>query len=214
MIKTFLDGMQLPVNPLNELTFSVSAGNEEFEVVALGEVTRIGHRGLVKIEIESVFANPQVGYGFAAMPNARQPIEYIRAVQDIMSARRPTRLIVTGDKTDVNMLCSISDFKYRQAHGEEGEYYYSLSLKEYREARVRRVSVRQGTDAASLPPVPQRTESVPVPATYTVRPGDSLYAIAKTCYGNSDWRKIYEANKSLITNPNLIYPNQVLTIPQ
>lgn len=33
-------------------------------------------------------------------------------------------------------------------------------------------------------------------------------------YGNfSMWKNIYESNKSIISNPNMIYPGQVLVLP-
>lgn len=50
--------------------------------------------------------------------------------------------------------------------------------------------------------------------TYTVKSGDTLSEIAKREYGNaSDWRRIYEANKDSIKNPDLIYPGQTFIIP-
>lgn len=53
------------------------------------------------------------------------------------------------------------------------------------------------------------------PTTYTVRKGDTLSAIAKERYGDAgDWRRIYEANRDKIDNPDLIYPGQELTIPE
>lgn len=49
---------------------------------------------------------------------------------------------------------------------------------------------------------------------YTVQSGDSLSTIAQREYGDaSQWRRIYEANRSTISNPNLIQPGQVLTLP-
>jgi len=50
---------------------------------------------------------------------------------------------------------------------------------------------------------------------YTVRSGDCLWTIAIQMYGDGTfWTAIYEANKPTIgNNPNLIYPNQVFTIP-
>jgi nucleoid-associated protein YgaU len=50
--------------------------------------------------------------------------------------------------------------------------------------------------------------------TYTVRKGDSLSKIAKREYGDAQqWRRIFEANRNLIDNPDLIYPGQVLRLP-
>lgn len=50
--------------------------------------------------------------------------------------------------------------------------------------------------------------------THTVVKGDTLWAISKKYYGKgSDYMKIYNANKNILKNPNLIYPGQKLTIP-
>jgi nucleoid-associated protein YgaU len=49
---------------------------------------------------------------------------------------------------------------------------------------------------------------------YTVKKGDTLWAISKKYYGKgTDWKKIADANKKIIKNPNLIYPGQKLLIP-
>jgi LysM repeat protein len=54
----------------------------------------------------------------------------------------------------------------------------------------------------------------PAARSYTVRSGDSLSKISEGYYGtSSDWRWIYEANKSKISNPNDIYVGERLTIP-
>ena len=62
------------------------------------------------------------------------------------------------------------------------------------------------------------TPAPPLPATrfrvYTVQKGDSLSKIAKHEYGDANkWRKIFEANKDIIKDPDLIYPGQELKIP-
>jgi nucleoid-associated protein YgaU len=61
------------------------------------------------------------------------------------------------------------------------------------------------------------SSTAPTPAgrSYTVQKGDSLSKIAKREYGDAQqWRKIYEANRDLIPNPDLIYPGQVFRIPE
>jgi nucleoid-associated protein YgaU len=49
---------------------------------------------------------------------------------------------------------------------------------------------------------------------YTVKKGDTLSKIAKECYGDPmKYPTIFEANKPMLEDPNLIYPGQVLRIP-
>ena len=49
---------------------------------------------------------------------------------------------------------------------------------------------------------------------YEVKSGDSLSKISKKHYGNAmKYNVIFEANKPMLTDPNLIYPGQVLRIP-
>ena len=49
---------------------------------------------------------------------------------------------------------------------------------------------------------------------YTVKKGDYLSKIAKQVYGNANkYNIIFEANKPMLKDPNLIYPGQVLVIP-
>jgi LysM repeat protein len=49
---------------------------------------------------------------------------------------------------------------------------------------------------------------------YTVQPGDTLSAIAQRFYGDpADWPWLYQANRSVIQNPDMIYPGEVLNVP-
>jgi nucleoid-associated protein YgaU len=50
---------------------------------------------------------------------------------------------------------------------------------------------------------------------YVVQGGDSLSKIAKKFYGNANaWKKIFDANKDVIKNPDLIQPGWKLQIPE
>ena len=56
--------------------------------------------------------------------------------------------------------------------------------------------------------------SEPEATFYTVQSGDSLSKIAKHHYGNAmKYPVIFEANKPMLTDPDKIYPGQVLRIP-
>ena len=62
---------------------------------------------------------------------------------------------------------------------------------------------------------PPKVEIPEKPTKYVVKKGDSLWRIAGKVYGNPlKWTRIYRANKDKIKNPNRIYTNQILVIPQ
>ncbi|AEF99836.1 peptidoglycan-binding protein LysM [Methylomonas methanica] len=49
---------------------------------------------------------------------------------------------------------------------------------------------------------------------YLIQSGDSLSKIAKKYYGNgNDYPKIFEANREVIKDPDLIFPGQKIRIP-
>jgi nucleoid-associated protein YgaU len=79
-------------------------------------------------------------------------------------------------------------------------------------------NVRSG--GSSTAPAPERQadgDSSPAGSvhTYVVVKGDSLSKIAGRQYGDAQkWRRIYEANRDLIKDPDLIYPGQQLRIPE
>jgi nucleoid-associated protein YgaU len=73
--------------------------------------------------------------------------------------------------------------------------------------------VQSGSSSAAMPKSAAETPKQSA-ATYTVVSGDSLSKIAKRHYGDAaKWKQIYEANRDMIKNPDLIYPGQVLTLP-
>ena len=72
------------------------------------------------------------------------------------------------------------------------------------------------TVALSIPrPTAMTVENSPAPAAaryYKVRPGDTLYAIARKTYGNGNgWKKILKANR--LSSPAAISAGQKLLIP-
>lgn len=68
---------------------------------------------------------------------------------------------------------------------------------------------RVNGDSLTAPPAQEITEF------YTVQTGDTLSEIAKQFYGDgSKYPIIFEANKEVIKDPNLIYPGQMLRIPK
>lgn len=68
--------------------------------------------------------------------------------------------------------------------------------------------------APAPPPKPPPAPSPVNVRRYTVVRGDTLWGISKRYYGaGAMYMKIYNANRNVIRNPNLIYPGQVFVIP-
>jgi nucleoid-associated protein YgaU len=66
--------------------------------------------------------------------------------------------------------------------------------------------------SSSTAPAP--ATPTPEEKTYEVQKGDSLSKIAKREYGDAQqWRRIFEANRDQIKDPDLIHPGQKLRIP-
>lgn len=60
-----------------------------------------------------------------------------------------------------------------------------------------------------------QVQAPPEPAFYTVQSGDSLSKIAKQVYGDATkWEALFEANREVIKDPDLIYPGQKIRIPE
>ena len=127
--------MQLPINP-EHLKIKRDSDNSTIDIVRLGEINRLGHRKLRQCSIDSFF--PGRGNLSFAKGNFHSPHTYIQFFESIRSARRPCRLTVTG--TRINMLASIEafDIEYK---GAEGDVYFKLDFKEYREHAARQVEL-------------------------------------------------------------------------
>jgi len=71
------------------------------------------------------------------------------------------------------------------------------------------IRVKEAQAAPAAPtPAPQET-------IYEVKPGDTLGAIAQSFYGNAGlYMRIFETNKDILSNPDLIKVGQKLKIPK
>lgn len=75
-------------------------------------------------------------------------------------------------------------------------------------------NVRSGSSSTAPDSEVEQRPASESTTTYTVVAGDSLSKIALREYGNAnEWKRIYEANRHIIKDPDLIYPGQELSIP-
>ena len=205
--------LTIPINP-EEITIEQEAENTDINIVGLGNATKKGEPGLKKVTIESFF--PAANSYFYTGVKPKSCVDFIWKTEN--KNNNVGKIITIGLPTDINMYFVIDNFKPQIKAGEEEDIYYTLSIKQYIPYGVKTIKIQNsGLNNARASSTATQTASAPVKTnkTYKVVRGDCLWNITKKFTGNgSRWRELYNLNKSVIgANPNLIYPNQVLTLP-
>ena len=217
MYSFFLDGTQLPVTP-QKLTVKIKGGNKTLTLVNESDVNFLRLPGLTEISFDAVL--PMLGkYSFAAA--YQRPDYYLSLLENLMTGRKPFQFIVSRTSPsgkllyDSNMKVSLEDYTVTEDAAKGPDVTVAITLKQYKSFATKTVQIQKTETATAVKTeMPRETSSAPSVKTYTVKSGDCLWNIAKRYYGNgARYSDIYNANKDKISNPNLIYPGQVLTIP-
>lgn len=204
--------INIPVLPA-KLNVSSPGKNERVTVLELGEVLLLRKKGLRILSWESFFPVSKAPY---TVGQIRDPVSIVQAIQKARDQKSPVRFLITGTDLDCNLRMGIDSFEYEERSGELGDLYYTIKLYEWKDVSPKRIVLPEKKEEPAKTQEPERPgKPEQTSKTYTVKPGDCLWNIAKAIYGKgSDYTKIYNANKGVIgSNPNLIYAGQVFTIP-
>lgn len=214
----YMGSVLLPVTP-EKFNLKVKNANKTMTLINEGEINFLREVGLTDLEFDVLI--PSVQYSFAKYDGGfKSPAYFINHFEKLKTSNEPFQFIASrympdGKRiSDTNMTVSMESYTVKEQANEGFDFIVSIKLKQYRPFGTKVVKVSKNSATVS---VNRKTTNSPAPKqndTYTVKKGDCLWNIAKAIYGDgSKYTKIYEANKDKITNPNLIYPDQVLTIP-
>lgn len=214
----YMGDVLLPISP-ESFSLKIKNTNKTVTLINEGEINILKEAGLTDLEFKVLI--PAVEYSFATYEGGFKPqAYYLDHFENLKTAKEPFQLIISRKMPngkllfDTNMTVSLEDYKVDEKSKEEFDLVVSINLKQYKSYGTKIVKV--DNNVASVENQREQSKS-PAPkqeTNYTVKSGDCLWNIAKKIYGDgSKYTKIYEANKDKITNPNLIYPGQVLTIP-
>ena len=217
MYSFFIDGTQLPITP-QKLTVKIKGNNKTLTLVNESDISFLRLPGLTEISFDMVL--PMLGkYSFASA--YKKPDYYLSLLENLMLGRKPFQFIVSrmGPSGallyDSNMKVSLDSYTVTEDATKGPDVTVAVTLKQYKAFSTKTVQVQKTEEKTTVKAeTPRETSSAPKTKTYTVKSGDCLWNIAKKYYGNgARYSDIFNANKDKISNPNLIYPGQVLTIP-
>jgi LysM repeat protein len=207
------DILRLPLNP-ERIVFDQGKSVKTYDIVDFGEIVVPDDRKLIRFSVESHFPTnffPACAYRFTESPQFfADKLESWKVNKEIL------RFIITNSNYPVNILCVIQDFEVVEGDGDVGDLYYTLNCIEYRDYKpnqVELVTENNEIKIASESNKKPRASSFNVPKTYTVKSGDTLWAIAKRFLDDgSRYPEIASLNS--ISNVNLINVGQVLELPE
>lgn len=178
--------------------------NVYHNILEIGEVGYAGNPKLRTYSFSSFF--PAKKYSFCVYDDFPTPNESKEYFEKCKANKKPVRLIITED--DINLLVLIENFSYERKDA-TGDIDFKLELKEYKKIEVPIYKEEAPKTAVKRDPPP-----APKQRTHKVVKGDTLWGISRKYYGKGNlYTKIYNANKNIIKNPDLIYPGQVFVIP-
>ncbi len=219
--EVYIDDMLLPLPP-EKIPIKYSGQNKTATLINGEEINMIRPPGLAEISLDVVI--PQMDYPFAVWDGSFENAEdFLERLKELKEDGTTFEFIVIRDGPgnnsffDTNMDVTLEDYKVSDDAKEGLDLIVSLSMKEYKSYGTKIMNfviVEEQTVPVAPEPELERQGTPPAAKIYTVTKGDSLWAIAKKQLGNgSRWQEIYNLNKDKISNPNVIYPGQVLTMP-
>ena len=218
----YLKSLLLPVAP-SQLKISVNNNNSTYILIDEGQINILKKAKLTDIEFECLI--PQVQYPFAVYTGGfRGAAYFLDYFEKLKTDQKPFQFIVSRVMPSgkvlfsTNMKVSMEDYKITEAEKEGFDLTVKIKLKQYRDYSTKTCQVKVEPEQPNTATATEETERPPssvdnqLPESYKIKSGDCLWNIAKKYYGDgSKYTLIAKANN--ISNPNLIYAGNTLTIP-
>lgn len=188
-----------PGDAIKDAAMIINLGNVEF------------HNG---VELDNMawnsFFPARYDSAYCSTSNLLKPQAYCERFEKWKNEGTSLQVICPAAGINKRMVVMSFTWAYR---GFEGDIYYQIEFAERRTIRPKKLKTSTVINKKKQPQDRPKQPAKPKPKTYTVKRGDNLTKIAKQ-YKLRNWQALYNANRSVIgSNPNLIFPGQVLRIP-
>ena len=198
------------------ITIKTGNRNKTVELLNGDTINLLKSKGLRDISLTLAFP----------MLEGRRTAEYYIGLFDkFKRKRKPTQFILTRTTPDgkpledTNVKVSIEDFSRNEDAAKPFEVTYSVNLKEYTDYGTQTVTVKKvqkngKTQKVASVKKEREKNNAPKAKKYTVKDGDTLWSISAKYLGSgAKYMQIYEANRKILSNPNIIKAGQELIIP-
>ncbi len=197
--------IELPVNP-TEIMVKRESDDKSETVIKLGEVNLLGEDKLQDISIESSLPiDPKAEHYVSALELLDSAQDYIDWIESARKLKKPIRLVISTTK--ISLKSTVASFEYGMKNGYDGEYTYTLSLKEYRPFEAKKIGVKQQ-------PV-QTVEERPSPPN-KVGMGSTVIVngqLHRDSQGNGPGQTEQNATRKIsLVAPGALYPYHVTTL--
>lgn len=213
----FLDSVQLPVAP-PKLDTKITNKNKTITLINEGEVNLLKTAGLTELSFDVLLPNAK--YPFAVYPEGYQPAtHYLDKLEKLKVNREPFQFIVTRSKPngdllfDTNMKVTLEEYEIKEDAENGFDIEVAIHLKQYRDYGTKKLVVKTAVKGAQatkkITTTKARSSGKTPPKSYTVKAGDTLFAICQKQLGNGEkYKEIAKLNG--IKNPNAIKVGQVI----
>ena len=221
----YLKQCLLPIAP-SQLKITINNNNSTYILIDEGQINILKKAKLTDIEFECEI--PQVKYPFAIYNGRFQRAAYfLDYFEKLKTSQEPFQFIVSRTMPSgkvlfsTNMKVSMESYTITEKAQNGFDLTVKIKLKQYRDYATKTCEVKVDT-ATKTATATTETERAPsttggapdsgLPTSYKIKSGDCLWNIAKKYYGDgSKYTLLASANG--ISNPNLIYAGNTLTIP-
>ena len=211
----YLCGVEMPEVP-SAITIKTGNRNKTVELLNGDTINLLKSKGLQDVSLTLAFP----------MIEGRRTAEYYIGLFDkFKRKRKPTQFILTRTTPDgkpledTNIKVSIEDFSRNEDAAKPFEVTYSVNLKEYTDYGTQTVTIKKvqkngKTQKVASVKKEREKNNAPKAKKYTVKDGDTLWSISAKYLGSgAKYMQIYEANRKILSNPNIIKAGQELIIP-
>lgn len=199
--------IRLPVNP-EELPIEYPTENNRYNVLDLGEIVVPRTPKLRQVSFEGVLPGDPDDPLIQTVGGFKPPEFYINFFKECQDKKEPLRFIANryhengGAIFDTNIQVIIEDFDAKEKGGETGDFYYTISLSEYRDFAPQKVNIvlpKVSASPAKAVATPQR--EVP---NNVINVGDEVIANGKYWYSSWGAKPFGTANNKRIKVTRII----------